>query len=185
MEPVNLPNSLTVARLAIIPVFLLVASMNWYYADYVAAAIFILAAITDGLDGYLARKKQQVTLTGQFLDPVADKILVTAALILLVEIGRIPGWIAIVIVSREIAVTGLRAIAASQGIVIAPSPLGKIKTVTQVIAIIALLLNNYPFSFINFPFAYIALTLAVVFTLWSGFNYFCAFRFATKQDPLE
>jgi CDP-diacylglycerol--glycerol-3-phosphate 3-phosphatidyltransferase len=82
---VNRPNSLTLARLIIIPVFLLVASMNWYYADYIAAAIFIIAAITDGLDGYLARKKHQITLMGQFLDPVADKILVTAALIWLVE----------------------------------------------------------------------------------------------------
>ena len=178
----NLPNSLTIARLIFIPVFLLVASMNWYYADYIAAAIFIIAAITDGLDGYLARKKHQITLMGQFLDPVADKILVTAALILLVEIGRIPGWIAIVIFSREIAVTGLRAIAAAQGIIIAASFLGKIKTVTQIIAISALLLDNFPFSLINFPFDYVALTFAMVFTLLSGFNCFLAFRLAIKQD---
>lgn len=178
----NLPNSLTLARLIIIPVFLLVASMNWYYADYVAAAIFIIAAITDGLDGYLARKKHQITVMGQFLDPVADKILVTAALIWLVEIGRIPGWIAIVIVSREIAVTGLRAIAAAQGIVISASLSGKIKTVAQIIAISALLLDNFPFSLINFPFDYVALTFAMIFTLWSGFDYFLAFRLATKTD---
>lgn len=156
--------------------------MNWRYADYIAAAIFIIAAITDGLDGYLARKKHQITLMGQFLDPVADKILVTAALILLVEIGRIPGWIAIIIVSREIAVTGLRTIAAAQGIVIAASLFGKIKTVTQIMAICALLLDNFPFSLINFPFDYVALTFAMIFTLWSGFDYFLAFRFATKQD---
>ncbi len=114
------------------------------------------------------------------LDPVADKILVTAALIILVEIGRIPGWIAIIIVSREIAVTGLRTIAAAQGIVIAASYLGKVKTVTQIIAISALLLNNFPFYLINLPFAYVALTFAMVFTLWSGVDYYLAFRLATK-----
>ncbi|WP_134219098.1 CDP-diacylglycerol--glycerol-3-phosphate 3-phosphatidyltransferase [Pelotomaculum sp. FP] len=176
----NLPNSLTVARLIMIPVFLLAASMKCHYADYIAAGIFITAAITDGLDGYLARKKNQTTLLGQFLDPVADKILVAAALIILVEIGRIPGWIAIIIVSREIAVTGLRTVAAAQGIVIAASCLGKIKTVTQIIAISAFLLDNFPFYLINFPFAYVALTFAMVFTLWSGVDYYLAFRLATK-----
>lgn len=176
----NLPNSLTVARLIMIPVFLLVASMKVHYADFYAAGIFIIAAITDGLDGYLARKKNQTTILGQFLDPVADKILVASALIILVEIGRIPGWIAIIFVSREIAVTGLRAVAIVQGIIIAASFLGKIKTVTQIIAISALLLNNFPFSLLNFPFAYVALTVAMVFTLWSGLDYFLAFRLAAK-----
>lgn len=177
----NLPNSLTIARLILIPVFLLVASMNWDYAGYTAAGIFIIAAITDGLDGYLARKRNQITLLGQFLDPVADKILVTAALILLVEIGTIPGWVAIVIVSREIAVNGLRSIAAAQGIIITSSRLGKIKTITQIIAISALLLHNFPFSLINLHFDYIALTFAIVFTLWSGLDYFIKYRLAIKQ----
>jgi len=178
---VNLPNSLTVARLIIIPVFLLGASMNYRYAGYIAAGIFVIASITDGFDGYLARKKNQITLLGQFLDPVADKILVTAALFILVEIGRMPGWIAIIIVSREIAVTCLRSVAMAQGIVIASSRLGKIKTVTQIVAIVALLLDNFPFSLINFPFVYIALTVATIVTIWSGFDYFWAYRFLSKS----
>ncbi|MDD4238274.1 MAG: CDP-diacylglycerol--glycerol-3-phosphate 3-phosphatidyltransferase [Desulfotomaculaceae bacterium] len=176
----NLPNSLTVARLIMIPLFLVVASMKGLYADYIAAGIFVIAAITDGLDGYLARKKNQITQLGQFLDPVADKILVTAALIILVEMGRLPGWLAIIIVSREIAVTGLRAIAVAQGMVIVPSRLGKIKTVAQIVAIVALLLDNFPFSLINFPFTPIALTFAIVLTVWSGLDYFLAFRFSSK-----
>jgi CDP-diacylglycerol--glycerol-3-phosphate 3-phosphatidyltransferase len=164
-----------------IPLFLLVASLNHHYADYIAAGIFLLAAVTDGLDGYLARKRNQITLMGQFLDPIADKILITAALIFLVEIGRVPGWIAIIIVSREIAVTGLRSIAAAQGIVIAASRLGKIKTVTQIVAIVAFILDNFPFSLINFPFQYIALTVAMVVTVWSGLDYFFSFRFSSKE----
>lgn len=178
----NLPNSLTIARLIMIPVFLLAASIKRHYADYIAAGIFIIAAITDGLDGYFARKRNQTTLLGQFLDPVVDKILVTAALILLVEMERIPGWVAIVIVSREIAVTGLRSVAATRGIVIAACYLGKIKTITQVIAISALLLDNFPFNLIGIHFDYIALIFAVVFTLWSGLDYFLSFRLTTKQD---
>lgn len=176
----NLPNSLTVARLLMIPLFVMVALTKYHYADYIAAVIFIVAAITDGLDGYLARKKNQITLLGQYLDPVVDKILVTAALIILVEIGRIPGWVAIIIVSREIAVTGLRTIAAAQGIVITPSRLGKIKTVTQIVAIVILLLDNFPFSLINLPFGYIALTFAMIITVWSGLDYFFAFRLLAK-----
>lgn len=176
----NLPNSLTVARLLIIPLFLLVASMNFRYAGYIAAGIFVIAAITDGFDGYLARKKNQITLLGQFLDPVADKIMVTAALFILVEIGRMPGWIAIIIVSREIAVTCLRSIAISQKIVIASSRLGKIKTIAQIVAIVALLLDNFPFSLINFPFSYIALIFATIVTIWSGFDYFWTYRSLAK-----
>jgi CDP-diacylglycerol--glycerol-3-phosphate 3-phosphatidyltransferase len=155
-----------------IPLFLLVASLNHHYSDYIAAGIFLLAAVTDGLDGYLARKRNQITLLGQFLDPVADKILITAALIFLVEIGRIPGWIAIIIVSREIAVTGLRSIAAAQGTVIAASRLGKIKTVTQIVAITCALLNNYPLSLIaNIGYDWYAMLIAIIITIYSGYEY--------------
>jgi len=177
----NLPNSLTMARIILIPIFLLVAYMKFPYADFVAAGIFLIAALTDILDGYLARKENEETLLGKFLDPIADKILITAALIALVEMGRLTGWIAIIIISREIAVTGLRAIAAAEGIMVLPSRIGKFKTVAQVTAIIALFVRDYPFSLINFPFGYIALTAALVLTVWSGLDYFMNFRFSASK----
>lgn len=177
----NLPNSLTIARLILIPVFLLAASMKFLYADYAAAGLFLLAALTDSLDGYFARKKNEVTRLGNFLDPVADKILITAALISLVEMGRLPGWIAIIIISREIAVTGLRALAAAEGTIIYPSRLGKIKTVAQVVAVVALFLRDYSFNIIHIPFGYIAVTFALIFTIWSGLVYFRNFRFPANR----
>ncbi len=178
----NLPNSLTIARLILIPVFLLVASMKFLYADYAAAGIFLLAALTDSLDGYFARKKNEVTQLGNFLDPVADKILITAALISLVEMGRLPGWIAIIIISREIAVTGFRALAAAEGTIIYPSRLGKIKTVAQVVAVVAIFLRNYPFNIIHISFGYIAVAFALVFTIWSGLDYFWNFSFFKNRE---
>jgi CDP-diacylglycerol--glycerol-3-phosphate 3-phosphatidyltransferase len=132
----------------------------------------VLGAATDGLDGYIARRSKQVTLLGKFMDPLADKILVSAALIALVELGRLPGWLAVVIISREFAVTGLRAIAAAEGVVMAASSLGKIKTVTQIVAIVALFVRDFPFSLIHFPFGSIAMSVAVIFTIWSGLDYF-------------
>jgi len=134
----NLPNRLTLARLLLIPVFLLVISHESLYTDAIAAAVFVLSAATDGLDGYYARKNKQVTLLGKFMDPLVDKLLISAALVVLVDLGRLPGWIAVVIISREFAVTGLRSIAAAEGVIITASNLGKIKTVTQIIAITAL-----------------------------------------------
>ena len=172
----NLPNSLTIARLILIPVFLLTASMKFLYADYAAAGIFLLAALTDGLDGYFARKRKEVTRLGNFLDPVVDKILITAALVSLVELGRLPGWIAIVIIGREIAVTGLRALAAAEGKIIYSSRLGKIKTVSQVVAVAALFLRDFSFYIINVPFTHLAVAVALVFTVWSGLDYFRKFR---------
>ncbi len=141
-------------------------------AHVVGALIFIFASVTDWIDGHLARKYNLVTNLGKFLDPLADKLLVSAALIVLVELGSAPSWIVIVIISREFAVTGLRLILAGTGEVVAANMLGKIKTWTQIIAIAALLLHNLPFEFINFPFATIALWVSMFFTLWSGWDYF-------------
>ncbi|MPN55865.1 CDP-diacylglycerol--glycerol-3-phosphate 3-phosphatidyltransferase [bioreactor metagenome] len=141
------------------------------YQDIVAAVIFILAATTDGLDGYIARKRGQVTTLGKFMDPLADKLLVSAALISLVELGDVPAWIAWVILGREFAVTGLRAIASADGVVIAASKLGKIKTVTQVIAISAILLKDWPFSLIHIPIGQPFLYIALFFTVLSGVDY--------------
>ncbi|SEN43898.1 CDP-diacylglycerol--glycerol-3-phosphate 3-phosphatidyltransferase [Lihuaxuella thermophila] len=180
----NLANKITLARIFLVPVvmiFLLVQFDIGYIEvgkvklnvnELIATVVFILAAVTDGLDGYIARKNKIVTNLGKFLDPLADKLLITAALVSLVELQRLDAWIAIVIISREFAVTGLRLIAAAEGYVIAASPLGKLKTIIQIIAIVSLMLNNVPFSTIPFPFAYIATWLAVLITVISGLDYF-------------
>lgn len=180
----NLANKITLARIFLVPVvmiFLLfqfdigeiqAGAVKLTAGELIATFIFLLAAVTDGVDGYIARRKKMVTNLGKFLDPLADKLLVTAALISLVEMQRLEAWIAIVIISREFAVTGLRTIAVAEGHVIAASPLGKLKTFIQIIAIVSLMLNNVPFSFIQFPFSLIATWLAVLITIISGFDYF-------------
>lgn len=168
----NLPNKLTLARIVLVPVFMLIAWLRLPYADYLATSVFVLAALTDTLDGYLARRRREVTPFGKLLDPLADKLLVSAALLVLVEGGRLGAWVAMIIIGREFAVTGLRALAASNGVVIAASRLGKLKTVFQVIAIAALLLRDYPFRVWHIPFGSITMSLAVLFTVASGLDYF-------------
>jgi len=181
---VNLANKITLVRIFLVPVLMIfllvrfdmgyvkVGTVTLTVSEIIATFIFILAAVTDGLDGYIARKNKMVTNLGKFLDPLADKLLITAALISLVEMQRLEAWIAIVIVSREFAVTGLRLIAAADGYVIAASPLGKLKTIVQIVAIVSLMLNNVPFSTIAFPFSMIATWLAVIITTISGLDYF-------------
>ncbi len=180
----NLANKITLARIFLVPVvmiFLLVqidagsiqlGKSMLSISEFVATLIFILAAVTDGLDGYIARRKKMVTNLGKFLDPLADKLLITATLISLVEMQRLEAWIAIVIISREFAVTGLRLIAVAEGYVIAASPLGKLKTIIQIVAIVSLMLNNVPFSIFFFPFSDIATILMVLITIISGLDYF-------------
>lgn len=186
----NLPNILTIIRIIMIPIFMVVLLLKlpggktyFPYQDYVAAAIFIIAAATDGLDGYVARKLRQVTNLGKFLDPLADKLLVSAALISLVELEIVSAWIVWVILAREFAVTGIRAIAAADGVVISASKLGKLKTVAQVVAISALILRDWPLSYLDIyigePMLYIALLLTIV----SGIDYIVKARhlFRTKK----
>jgi CDP-diacylglycerol---glycerol-3-phosphate 3-phosphatidyltransferase len=139
---------------------------------FVGALIFIIASSTDWVDGHYARKYNLVTNMGKFLDPLADKLLVSAALVVLVELGYAASWIVIIIISREFAVTGLRLLLAEGGEVVAANMLGKIKTWTQIIAISALLLHNIIFEMMSFPFATIALWVAMIFTIWSGWDYF-------------
>jgi len=142
------------------------------YGGYIAAGIFILASSTDAVDGYIARKKKLVTRFGKFLDPIADKLLVTAALLALVQSGDVNGWAAMLIISREFIVTGLRLVAAGEGIVIAASNLGKLKTVLQDVAIVAALLDNFPLSlFTTFRFDDYAMLLAVIITIYSLYDY--------------
>ncbi|MBX4147599.1 CDP-diacylglycerol--glycerol-3-phosphate 3-phosphatidyltransferase [Paenibacillus sp. FSL W7-1279] len=190
----NLPNRITLARICLIPVmmiFLLVdfdfypAPIVWNdfvlpYNQLIAALIFILAASTDGIDGYLARKNNMVTNLGKLLDPLADKLLVAAILISLVEMGKCESWIAVVIISREFAVTGLRQIALLEGSVVAAGQSGKIKTVIQIVAIVALLINNFPFVFLGIPFDVIAIWAAAMITIYSGIEYFVQNRHLLK-----
>lgn len=190
----NLPNRITIARICLIPlmmVFLLV-DFNFYPAPLVwenyelpfnqltAAVIFIIAASTDGIDGYLARKNNMVTNLGKLLDPLADKLLVAAILISLVEMGKCDAWIAVVIISREFAVTGLRQIALLDGSVMAAGQSGKIKTTIQIVAIVALLINDFPFVFLQIPFGEIAIWAAALITIYSGVEYFVKNRHLLK-----
>lgn len=150
----------------------IVANTEMMWEHLIGGLIFIFASVTDWLDGYIARKYSLVTNMGKFLDPLADKLLVSAAFIILVELGTAPSWIVIVIISREFAVTGLRLILAGGGEVVAANQLGKIKTVTQILAIVSLLLNNIYFESIGIPFGTIVLYVALLFTVWSGVDYF-------------
>lgn len=166
----NLPNKLTIGRIIAIPIFIVVFLMGYRYA---AAVIFILAAFTDMLDGKIARKYNLVTNFGKLMDPLADKLLVMSALICMVELGDVAGWMVVVILGREFIITGMRQVAAAQGIVIAAGTTGKIKTVTQMIAIPLLILDNWPFAMLSFelPMDIIFLWIALIMTVISGVEY--------------
>lgn len=171
----NIPNMLSLFRLLAIPFVVFFLFFSGPLASFMAALIFSLASITDLLDGYIARQQKTETPVGKLLDPMADKLLITSAMIMLISLERIPAWIVVLIVGREIAVTGLRGIASAQGIVIAASNWGKAKTVFQCIALIGLLLH-YEYLGINFHLlGMILLGIALVITLWSGLDYFFKF----------
>lgn len=140
----NLPNGLTLLRILLIPVFVLLFLQPTGDRAWAAAAVFTTAAVTDLLDGYLARRRAQITKLGRLLDPVADKLLVLSGLILLVQVQRVDAVVAILIIAREVAVTGVRAIAASEGIALTPETIGKYKMIAQVIAIVLLILEAEP-----------------------------------------
>lgn len=180
----NLANKLTLLRIILIPFFIVcfyipnlmmnTVSVNSYlipYANLLGLVIFLLAAITDFIDGYIARKYNLITDFGKFMDPLADKLLVTAALLILLENSLISAWVVFVILAREFIVTGFRTIAAAKGVVIAAGWLGKIKTVVQFIMISTLLLLNYPFELFNWPVDRVFVALAVVLTVASGVEY--------------
>lgn len=151
---------------------------------YVAAVIFTLAALTDTVDGYVARFQKQVTVLGQFLDPIADKLLISAALIGLVELGDLAGWVAVVIIAREFIVSGLRLVAVAENKIIAASLLGKAKTVSQVLAVIAIILNP-PLLIWGYSLGWILMAIAVVLTIISGIEYFIRARSVLKLLPLS
>ena len=159
----NLANKLTMLRIILVPVFLFFIAINIKFGTYIATGIFIIAALTDTLDGYIARSRNQVTTFGKFMDPLADKLIVTAALISLVEMKKLSSWVVMIIIAREFAITGLRTLAASEGIVIAASKWGKAKTVLQIIAIIAVL--------VDIPYNQVLIVIAVIITIVSGVDY--------------
>ncbi|WP_346912868.1 CDP-diacylglycerol--glycerol-3-phosphate 3-phosphatidyltransferase [Clostridium sp.] len=168
----NLANKLTVLRIILVPIFLICAMVDTTTANIIALSIFIVASVTDKLDGYIARSRNQITNFGKFMDPLADKLLVTCALILLVEKGIIAAWVVVVIIAREFIVSGLRTLAASQGVVIAASNWGKLKTAIQMIAIIMGLLSLvYNPEWLNIA-TQVTIYLAAVITIISGVDYF-------------
>lgn len=192
----NLPNKITLSRILLVPVFMIfiVPIPEWLinsayleflrpqlnlinnfilnYGNYIGAGIFIIAASTDKVDGYIARKRNLVTKLGIFLDPIADKLIITAALIALVQRNDVNGWVAMLIIAREFIVTGFRLVAAGENIILPADRWGKFKMVMQSIAISVALLKNYPLSlFTDFPFDTYALLAAVIITIYSGYNY--------------
>jgi CDP-diacylglycerol--glycerol-3-phosphate 3-phosphatidyltransferase len=188
---VNLPNSITLTRIAAIPLLIWILCTPRFSAEHtgereiLASAIFILASITDGIDGYLARKRGQITTMGMLLDPLADKLLIAAAFIALVQFNPalVPAWVAVVIIGREFLVSGLRSIAASEGFTIQASELGKFKMLVQIISVVAVILarrwHEWPlFGIYIFPvywIAWLAIWFMVLLSLVSALDYFVAF----------
>jgi CDP-diacylglycerol--glycerol-3-phosphate 3-phosphatidyltransferase len=197
----NLPNKITLGRILLVPVFMffVVPIPDWVvkssmlgfmhnqlealndfiinYGNFIGAVIFIIASSTDGVDGHIARKRNMITKLGIFLDPIADKLLTAAALIALVQRYELTGhgvssWTAMIIISRELIITGFRLVAAGEGLVLSASKLGKLKTATQMVAITVSLLNNLPFSlFTNIAVGRYLMFIAVIITVYSGYDY--------------
>ena len=192
----NLANKLTLIRIILVPIFLIfIAVRGIPYGRSIATTVFIIAALTDKLDGYIARSRNQITRFGKLMDPLADKLLVSAALVSLVEFHILSSWVAIIIIAREFAVTGLRSIAAADGVVLAASWWGKIKTVIQIVAIICALMNlnirhikclhnyfNIDIVSLFQNLTKVTMFLAVIITIISGIDYFVKNREILKSD---
>jgi CDP-diacylglycerol--glycerol-3-phosphate 3-phosphatidyltransferase len=188
-DTMNLPNALTLARIVLVPL-LVVALLTKFEGhmilgvpkSYVAAGIFGIASLTDFLDGYIARRRKQITILGQLLDPVADKLLISAALVSLVQLGVAPAWMAAIIIGRELAVTGLRGVAQTRGLIMPASPLGKIKMGAEVVAILLLILGQ-EWGANAIRLGQIALWLVLGVALWSAVEYYRLFA-APKPKPV-
>jgi len=190
----NLPNTLTVTRIFLVPLLVVVLLTKFegrqilgVPEEIVGAAIFAIASITDWLDGYLARRRQQVTAFGQVIDPLADKLLICAALISLVQLGLAPAWMIVIIVGREFAITGLRSVAYARGVVMPASRLGKLKMVGEVVAILALILSHQSAA-VEMNFFYItgqmALWVVVAAAVVSAAEYFRRFNAVLGPRPI-
>lgn len=211
-QKMNLPNRITLIRVLILPLIIVIplfakinpennflsqniiingviesSRFNITWCNIIVLIIFVLASITDAIDGHIARSRNLVTDFGKFLDPLADKLLVTCAMLMLMEEGRLWGWVVAIILAREFAVTGLRSVAAANGTVIGASIYGKVKTISQMVMIVVLLLNNFPFSIlyihtgIYIPFDIIIVCFATLMTIISGVDYFIKNKSALKD----
>ena len=173
----DLPNVVTMGRVLIVPAVLYFIDNFSPVRSFIAACLYLIASVGDGLDGYLARSRGQVSVLGKFLDPIADKLMVTAVLVFLVAMGRATAWVVVVLIARDLCITGLRSIASSEGMVIAASPGGKIKTALQLVAISMLLVHfNYPMLGLGVSVDYqvagsVLLYVSLVVSLASGFEY--------------
>jgi CDP-diacylglycerol--glycerol-3-phosphate 3-phosphatidyltransferase len=178
---VNIPNVLTLSRLVAILPLMVLLMVRFPGHDQLAAALFIVFSLTDTMDGQIARRRGTVSDFGKFLDPLADKLFVLSVLIVLVQEGLVAAWVVVVIFSRELIITLLRSVAATQGSVIAAAPLGKTKTVMQMLAVTLLILQRpYP---VIVPVAGLAVVVAIVFTIWSGLDYLWRFRHVIQPRP--
>jgi CDP-diacylglycerol--glycerol-3-phosphate 3-phosphatidyltransferase len=177
MLPLNLPNFLTLLRIVAVPVIVVALLDETPNGDALAAIVFALAAFTDGLDGYIARRRKAITTFGKLMDPLADKLLIVAALISLVSLDRLAAWVAMIIIARELAVTGLRTLAAEQGVVIAASWLGKVKTALQIAAVFALIIWDPSPTWVD-----VLVYVAVAATVISGADYFFGLRRRVEEE---
>jgi len=169
--PLNLPNLLTVLRIMLVPALVVALLGNTPGGDVLAAIVFALASLTDFIDGYLARARDSITTFGKLMDPIADKLLIIAALVALVSLDRVQAWVAMVIIAREFAVTALRMAATQQGLVLAAGPLGKLKTIVQVITVMVLIaVHGHPVWVSLLVYATVAITV------FSGADYFFGLR---------
>ena len=178
----NLPNSLTLVRMFLVPLLVVVLLTEFegrrilgMSRELVGAGIFAVASITDWLDGYLARRRRQVTWIGQMLDPIADKLLTSAAFVSLVQLGLAPAWMVALIIGREFAITGLRSYAHTRGIAMPASPLGKLKMASQVTAILLLILGSGPLPWLA-PIGHAALWVVMMAAVWSALDYHRRFQ---------
>ena len=181
MFPLNLPNALTLIRILLVPVLVVALTVETPGGSTIAAIVFAIAAFTDGLDGYIARTRQSITTFGKVMDPVADKLMIAAALISLVSLDRLAAWVAMVIIAREFAVSGLRIAAGQQGVVIPASGLGKVKTIVQVLAVLALIAAGDADAVWVQALVY----LMVLITVVSGADYFLNFRRSLEEAAQE
>src|SRR3712207_3013974 len=181
MFPLNLPNLLTLLRILLVPVLVVALTEEIPNGSAIAAAVFVVAAVTDGLDGYIARSRQSVTTFGKVMDPVADKLMIAAALIALVSLERLAAWVAMVIIAREFAVSGLRIAAGQQGVLIPASGLGKLKTIVQIVAVLALIAapEHDEVWVQGLVYAMVAVSVA------SGADYFLNFRRKLEEASRE
>ncbi len=177
--PLNVPNALTFLRVLLVPVVVVALQEGTPAGDVIAAIVFAVASFTDGLDGWIARSWEKETMFGKVMDPIADKLLVTSALVSLVALDRLAAWVAMVIIAREFAVSGLRIVAIEQGVTIPPSLLGKLKTAIQSLAILALIAVSAD----NVQWVSLLVYLAVAITVISGVDYFVKARSMLRETP--